>query len=331
VSDYGEGTRRRQPALSVLLGTRNRAQTLAAVLDCYGDLKAPRGGWKLIIVDNGSTDGTRQVIHSYESRLPVTYLFEPEPGKSRALNTGLASIAGDLVVLTDDDTLPRRDWLVRMRAAADAQPDYGIFGGTIVPRWQTAPEPWVLAWVPLGPVFTLTDPLLQEGPTTPHNVFGPNMAVRAHIFAHRGHRFDPRLGPLGRSYPMGSETDFVRRLVRQGVMVWHCREAIVEHLIPRAHMSMAWILGRAIRFGRGQYRLAGGQERAMSKTWGGVPRYILREMLVQQVHIVAAIAGFDKEKLFHARWRFNYLWGHAVEARAIARERADKMIMNAGV
>jgi glycosyltransferase involved in cell wall biosynthesis len=300
--------------LTVLFATRNRAEILPEVLNCYRRLKPPTGGWKLVIVDNGSTDQTRDIIYSYQHRLELTYLFEPQPGKNVALNTGLARIAGDLVLLTDDDAFPHKDWLVRMRAAADAHPDYGIFGGRIIPRWEILPHSWILSWVPLGAVFSLTDPLALEGPVSDDNVFGPNMAVRADIFA-RGYRFDPEIGPRNSSYPMGSETEFVKRLLRAGFLAWYCRNAAVEHFIPRSHMLMSWILGRAVRFGRGEYRIAVLERGPLGRQWLGVPRHIFREMVTQQVQIVTAVLRLDWEKLFSARWRFNYLLGQAIEAR----------------
>lgn len=305
--------------LTVLFATRNRAETLSEVLGHYCMLDAPPGGWKLIIVDNGSTDRTCDIICSYQHRLALTYLFEPQPGKNIALNTGLASITGDLVLLTDDDVFPYRDWLVQMRAAADAHRDFAIFGGMVVPRWQAPPDSWLLSSVPLGAVFTITDPSASEGPTTSHNVFGPNMAVRAEVFT-RGFYFDTSIGPRGANYPMGSETEFVRRLTRRGFMAWYCPRAVVEHFIPRSHTRISWILSRAVRFGRGQYRLAKHEQSQVFPSWLGVPRYIFREMFVEQVHILAALLGFDRKKLFSARWRFSYLLGHAIEARAMRAE-----------
>jgi L-malate glycosyltransferase len=302
--------------LTVLFVTRNGARTLRGVLDSYGRLVAPAGGWNLVIVDNGSTDETSGIIHSYLHRLPLTCLFEPRLGKNAGLNTGLGSINGDLVLLTDDDAFPHANWLQEMRAAADAHPDFAVFGGTVVPRWEAPPDSWISAWVPLGAAFAASDPSIPEGPTTAHNVFGPNMAVRAEVFA-RGYRFDAAIGPRGASYPMGSETEFVRRLLGDGFMAWRCRGPVVDHFIPRSHMRMSWILGRAVRFGRGQYRLAARTRDAGFPCWAGVPRYIFREMLVQQIRMARALVSADRERVFRARWQCNYLWGQVIEARAM--------------
>ena len=105
--------------LTVLIATRNGAHTLPRALSALAQLDSPAGGWKLVVVDNGSTDETKEIIQSFTGRLPITYVFEAAPGKNAALNAGLNKIEGDLVVFTDDDTLPHADWLVEMRQAAD--------------------------------------------------------------------------------------------------------------------------------------------------------------------------------------------------------------------
>src|ERR1700686_3319762 len=118
--------------LSVLMATYNRAAKLAVVLDSYLRLETPQGGWELFIVDNGSTDQTRQVVSSFCERLPLTYLFEPQKGKNAALNLALPDVNGDLIVMTDDDILPQPDWLAKLRLAADTHSEFSIFGGVIL-------------------------------------------------------------------------------------------------------------------------------------------------------------------------------------------------------
>src|SRR5689334_11745006 len=108
--------------LTVLIASRNGEDTLGQVLDAYCRLDSPGGGWKLVVIDNASTDGTKSLVKSFETRLPLTYLFESAPGKNAALNQGLRVAEGDLVVFSDDDTVPRKDWLVQIRTVCDANP-----------------------------------------------------------------------------------------------------------------------------------------------------------------------------------------------------------------
>src|SRR5215471_17251091 len=164
--------------LTVLMATRNGAPTLKGVLDALAHQSLPTSEWKLVIVDNGSTDQTREIVESFKTILPLTYVFEEHLGKNLALNTGLAHLAGDLVVFMDDDAFPHPDWLVRLREAANNHPSFMMFGGVILPRWQAAPPPWV-AWLPPAPVFSLTAPQLKDGPIDPGFIYGPNMAIRS--------------------------------------------------------------------------------------------------------------------------------------------------------
>ena len=108
--------------LTVIFATRNRAPILHRVLGSYCNLHPPESGWKLIVVDNGSTDKTREVLAAYESRLPLSWLTECNLGKNCALNAGLPLVEGDLAVFTDDDVFPFADWLVELRRTADCQP-----------------------------------------------------------------------------------------------------------------------------------------------------------------------------------------------------------------
>src|SRR5208283_4002272 len=128
--------------LTFLLTTRNRSRIFASALECFCMLRAPSSGWKLVIVDNGSTDSTNMVVRSYESRLPLEYLLEPKLGKNAALNMGLGAVEGDLIVFTDDDVFPNPNWLIQLRSAADTNPEYSIFGGPILPKWEVPPPNW---------------------------------------------------------------------------------------------------------------------------------------------------------------------------------------------
>jgi L-malate glycosyltransferase len=298
--------------LTVLIATRNGEDTLPRVLPAYRELDPPPGGWRMVIVDNGSTDRSGAILQAHRASLPLTPHFEALPGKNAALNAGLALVSGDLVVLTDDDTIPRPDWLRRLRAAADDHPEFDVFGGRIELRWPRPPDAWLLR-VPLSPVYGET-PDLESGPVRPTWVFGGNMAIRKRVFD-AGYRFDSTIGPRGSDYVQGSEVELSRRLAEAGYKAWHCRDAVVEHLIHADQMTEEWVLRRAQRFGRGSYRLAAAPARSLRMPLVGVPAGLVWGLVKSALRVGLASLRGDREASFRARWDWNLLIGKAREAR----------------
>jgi glycosyltransferase involved in cell wall biosynthesis len=318
--------------LTVLLATRNGAATLPGVLEAYCELQPPQGAWKLVVVDNGSTDSSRQLIAGFKDRLPLMYVFEREVGKNLALNTGLAFVSGDLVVLTDDDAFPRSDWLVRLREAADCNPTVGILGGSVVPRWEVPPPDWVLDGVPLGWTYTVSDPSLPPGPVDGRQIFGPNMAVRSAVFD-AGYRFDPSIGPDGSgSYTMGSETEFILRVLRSGVTAWYVPTAIVDHFVRAKQLRRLWITRRMMRAGRCECRLYLQYPQASQWSLGfrraptlrprcfGFPLPLAYHLARRAASVVLAMLRLNRERTFHAVWTLSYVYGFAREAQAANRK-----------
>jgi GT2 family glycosyltransferase len=233
----------------------------------------------------------------------------------------LEYLEGDLAVFTDDDVFPDPGWLVELRKAANYQPGYSIFGGAIEPRWESTPGPWVW-WVPSAPAFTLTDSGLAAGPVDPGFLYGPNMAVRAEVF-YAGTRFDPAIGPNGTEYPMGSESELLLRLRRQGHKSWFVKQAVVEHYIRKHQTEKSWMLRRAVRFGRGQLRLSRSYGSQGNSYLLGVPLRLYLRMFKRLALIAFAWARPSDKQLFLARWELNYLWGHVVEARLLGNKDQD--------
>jgi glycosyltransferase involved in cell wall biosynthesis len=304
--------------LTVLLATRNGGRTLPNVLATFARLQAPSSGWKLVVVDNGSTDGTREIVTSFETCLPLTYVFEGKLGKNIALNAGLAHLEGDLAVFTDDDIFPDPDWLIRLRTAADEHPECSVFGGSVQPRWEVTPPNWI-QWVDSRIVFAITDPTTPEGAIDLAFVFGPNMAIRAEVFR-AGTRFDTSIGPCGNNYPMGSETELLMRLSRQGHKGWHVHDAVVEHFIRENQINKSWVLGRAIRFGRGRFRISQNAGKEVQSLFG-IPLPLLSNLSRKVVKRAFTVLTFNDQARFTAHWNYNYVLGHVIEARLSRRER----------
>src|SRR5688572_29764368 len=98
------------PALSVVVPTYMRAELLERLLVTMNDVVAPVGGFEVIVVDDGSTDTTGDVVR--RSALPIRYVRQENRGPATARNRGWQMAAAPIVVFTDDDCVPDRRWLV---------------------------------------------------------------------------------------------------------------------------------------------------------------------------------------------------------------------------
>jgi len=303
--------------LTVVMTTRDRAAGLARTLDAYERLEAPQGGYRVIVADDGSRDETRSVLAARAGRLPLVVLHLPSLGQNAARNRALEGIEGDLVLFTDDDALPRPDWLVRMRTAADAHPEAGVIAGTVVPRFAMSPPEWLLRSVRLGPTFAWVE-RPADGAVDPTEAVSPSFAIRASLLA-AGLRFDESIGPDGSTdYAMGSETELLLRLQRAGVLAWYVRDAVVEHVVTAAQVEESTILRRAYRYGRGRWRLGTSRLAKSRLRARGIPVAVLYDLLSRRLSYVRAVRRGDPGRVLRAAWRIAYLAGHVDE---VGRER----------
>jgi len=88
---------------SVVIPTYNRAGELQETLASLAKI-TNAGSWEVIVVDNNSTDATRQVVADAAANFPVElrYLLERQVGRSAALNAGIKAAAGENIATADD-------------------------------------------------------------------------------------------------------------------------------------------------------------------------------------------------------------------------------------
>ncbi|MBB5369832.1 MULTISPECIES: glycosyltransferase [unclassified Janthinobacterium] len=316
--------------LTVLMPTYNGAGTLPEVLQAYTALQAPPGGWRLIVADNGSSDGTAAVLQRFHGRLPLTTLYVARRGRSAALNDAVAlgllqmGDGSDLFMFGDDDAIPACDWLRRMVHCARLHPGRALFGGAIVPAWRVPPAPWLLRLTPEGLTWGVTSPALRDGPVYPGLVWGANMAIRRRMFE-TGARYDESIGPKGASYAMGSETRLNLDMFQSGHLPWFCPQARVSHIIRTHQVDMAWIVHRAYLFGRGKCRLHMPEQTVELL---GVPRWMLG-LYVR--HLAGSVSDWlrrDREALFQRRWEMASLRGFFHEAWRGRRKRLPRIVIS---
>lgn len=106
------------PRVSIVVPVRNGGADLERLLSALAGLDWPADRLERIVVDNGSTDGSRERAAA-DGRVRV--VDEPRPGSYAARNRGAREAAGEWLAFTDADCAPRADWLKRL--LADPLPD----------------------------------------------------------------------------------------------------------------------------------------------------------------------------------------------------------------
>jgi GT2 family glycosyltransferase len=206
---------RPRPRISVVVCSHDGERTIR---DCCEGLRAlDYPDFEVIVVDDGSRDGTAAVAEEYGWRVIRT----PHRGLSAARNTGLAAATGEIVAYLDDDARPDPDWLSHLAEGFARSAHVGIGGPNLTPP-ADGPVAQCVARSPGNPTHVLlTDEEAEHLP-------GCNMAFRRPALLAVG-GFDPRFRSAG------DDVDVCWRLRELGwtlgfspaAMVWHHRRASV--------------------------------------------------------------------------------------------------------
>ncbi len=264
------------PRISVIVCSYNGARTIR---DCFeGLLTLEYPNFEVIVVDDGSRDGTAAIAHEYGFRLIST----ENRGLSSARNTGLAAATGEIVAYIDDDAWPDPHWLMYL-AATFLSTDHAGVGGPNIPPGGDGPIAECVANAPGGPVHVLLSDREAE------HIPGCNMAFRrAALDAIGG--FDPQFRTAG------DDVDICWRLQQQGwtigfspgAMVWHHRrnsirtywkqqqgygkaEALLERKWPEKYNAAGHVTWGGRVYGKVLASLLGRGGRIYHGIWGVAP------------------------------------------------------------
>ena len=298
----------------IIIATYNSEKRIGRTLDSLCEMAKQtalkEGEWRIVVVNNNSTDKTKEIVQSYEDRLPLKVLDCTTPGKSKAQNMAVRNIKADLIIFSDDDVEVAPDWMDKMVECAAQNPDYSVFSGFIKGYWEKELDPDLSAWgVPVGSTYALHDEDMVSGACDPGKVWGPNMAMRKAIFD-EGLNFDERIGPTpAKFYAMGEETDLAKRAYAKGFKSYFNADAVVKHLVKKETATEDWIIRRAERLGYGIF--ATGKQNYPRHMPDFVP--VLLEILVLFViwACVYPLTFLMKRSKFRfwSRWKFYYFRG----------------------
>jgi len=236
--------------LSVVIPTRDRAAVLLETLDRL-DAQETDGPVEVVVVDNGSRDGTLAALRARAPRWPTTVLEEPRPGPAAARNRGVAQARHPVVLFLGDDMAPASaDFLAghaRLHAARP-EPGYAVLGAV---AWRPDREvtPFMHWTDHGGPQFAFHR--LAPGPVAPaEHLYTSNVSLkRAALEAVGG--FDER-------FPLAAveDAELGVRLQRAGLELDFHPELLVHHDHPTD-------LARSVRRMRG----VGASARLLHEIW----------------------------------------------------------------
>lgn len=239
--------------VTLVVCTFNRPQSLSEVLDRIAVQDVPSCvSWEVVVVDNNSTDGTREVIEEFSRRFEgrFRYVFEGRQGLSFARNAGIRKSRGDVVAFTDDDVTIGPDWLWSLTSNL-LNGEWAGAGGRIVPIWAKQLPAWMSIddSHTMGP-FALFD-LGEEAGELYRPPYGANMAFHRTTFEKFG-VFRTDLGRSAGDSCGGEDTEFSGRLLAGGGRLRYEPRAEVFHPAPESRMTKKYVLQWWFWFGYGE-------------------------------------------------------------------------------
>ncbi len=290
--------------ITVLICTRDRAASLRATLtSLFCQTEAAALDWEIIVVygptGNGETAALcREFQATYPSRL--RFLVETSPGKSNALNTGIAASLGNIIALTDDDVLCAPDYIESIRAVFNLYPADGVQGRILLdceggwPKWMDHEMAAFMSLRDLG------DDAMEWN----DNLAGTNMVLRREVIQNLG-GFAPEVGASASGFMEDSE--FSLRMRRMGCRLIYAPQIIVRHQVPRCRLTKSFFRERYFRWGRSEAYLSP----LPSSLWR-YGLYMAKELALREAQALLYLCAGQHARALrlqcHARRNAGFFW-----------------------
>ncbi len=279
--------------ISVVVPVYNGVETIVQTVECLLNQNlTPR---EIIIIDDGSTDRTADVLKSFTNQ--ILYTFKENGGPASARNLGVKLASSDFVAFTDSDCLPERDWLQQLVAGFDSAEVAGV-GGAI----KGIDDSLIGQYVDLA---RLMEP--AENPSgeieyliTANACFRRDVLLRADLFDERFRK------------PGGEEPALCRRIRERGFQFRFATDAVVLH---HHRQTVSSFLRTLSNYGEGRFLLSqlwpDYQVQQPGKTF--FRQMIAVRSLAQRVSAYSDKYGAKKALMFssldHLR-QLAFLWGY---------------------
>lgn len=279
-----------QELISVAICTYNRADCLRVSLETVTRQITGGIAYEIIVVDDDSTDATRQVVEEIAGKTPtpVRYVYlEGRRGLAYTRNRGVAEAKGDWIAFFDDDQIADPDWLKNLLAVAETHGAHCVGGS----RRLDLPPGELAALGPtcrglLGENVYSEPPSILEGKELPTT---GNLLLSREIF-HKVGGFDPR-------FTGGEDTDFLNRTRCAGFPIWTAPRAMCAHMIPPYRTRARYLRWASRRWGNSFAKIDRKQHGRLGMLALLLARFVQMLLINAPTCVVARIRGRKAEAL----------------------------------
>lgn len=298
--------------VSVVVATRNREGSLRETLQTLVAQDACVR-FEIIVVDNGSTDATRQVTESMaDAAVRVRYVLEPTKGASQARNAGIAIARAPIIGFIDDDEDVPANWVSEVYQAFCHNPGVDIIGGRVLPQWEGTPPSWItpsnrgaVSIIDRGDESFLVDRLRW-------------MCFSAGNMACRRRALD-EMGGFSDACPRSEDRELLLRFLLAGRKALYVPTMVVIHRLHASRLTKSHFR----RWSRieGSIRAAYRFEEMFTRDGElrppppmpmilGAPRFLYRELAREWLHWARASISRKPAEAFRHETRAIYLWSY---------------------
>lgn len=217
-----------KPFLSIVIPTFNRIDRIRRVLDALVAQEYPREAFEVIVISDGSTDGTNEYLQKLSLPVRLIPVFQSNRGPAAARNAGVSKASGDLIVFIDDDVVPAPAFLIaHVKAHAAAGRDVAVIGPLLTPS-DFEMLPWV-RWEQEMLVKQYSAILAGQWEPTARQFYTGNASVPRRLLL--------EVGGFDEQFRRAEDVEMAYRLAARGVGFVFTMEAEAHHYAERSYKS----------------------------------------------------------------------------------------------
>ena len=237
---------------SIIIPTLNRDKFLELCLLSLVQQNYSHDDYEILIVDNGSTDHTKQITEDIIQQNPdhhIRYIYEPEPGLLSGRHRGALEAKGEICTFVDDDIEADPNWLKAIHESF-LDTTVQLVGGRNLPQYETEPPEWLnWFWVdhPYGKTcgeLSLLDFGEEVREIDANYIWGLNFSIRRQALFDLG-GFHPDCIPKHLQHFQGDgETGLTMKANQLGYKAIYQPKALVWHQVPTSRMTYQYFENR---------------------------------------------------------------------------------------